>query len=62
MVWFHIAFHIELLDKCFDELGIYIEINNSISIWIPKSFSCEFMLLHLFLLGIYVEMHIIISI
>ena len=24
MVWFHIAFHIELLDKYFDELGIYI--------------------------------------
>ena len=24
MVWFHIAFHIELLDKYFNELGIYI--------------------------------------
>ena len=24
MVWFHIAFHIELWDTDFDELGIYI--------------------------------------
>ena len=26
MVWFHIAFHIELLDKYFNELGIYIKL------------------------------------